>query len=40
MDRKGKEYLEEISGPGGYVVIDDVTMLPEKLPLVYKKLTV
>ncbi|SHJ26783.1 nitric oxide reductase activation protein NorD [Desulfofundulus thermosubterraneus] len=40
VDRKGKEYLEEIFGPGGYVVIDDVTMLPEKLPLIYKKLTV
>ncbi|MQL53886.1 hypothetical protein GFC01_16810 [Desulfofundulus thermobenzoicus] len=40
VDRKGKEYLEDIFGPGGYVVIDDVTMLPEKLPVIYKKLTI
>lgn len=40
VDRKGKEYLEKILGTAGYVVIDNVDLLPVKLPEIYKRLTV
>lgn len=40
VDHKGKEYLEKILGSVGYVVIDDVELLPVKLPEIYKRLTV
>jgi len=40
VDRKGKEYLEKIMGSVGYIVIDDIELLPVKLPELYKKLTV
>ncbi|KJS10345.1 MAG: hypothetical protein VR67_18765 [Peptococcaceae bacterium BRH_c8a] len=40
VDRKGKEYLEKIMGSVGYIVIDNIELLPVKLPELYKKLTV
>ncbi|OAT85554.1 VWA domain-containing protein [Desulfotomaculum copahuensis] len=40
VDRRGTDYLEDIFGDAGYVVIDDVTLLPLKLPDLYKRLTV
>lgn len=40
VDSKGKEYLEKIIGSIGYIVIDNIELLPVKLPELYKKLTV
>ncbi|WP_242492546.1 nitric oxide reductase activation protein NorD [Methanolobus psychrotolerans] len=39
VDRNPGEYLENIFSDVGYTIIDDALMLPETLPLLYKRLT-
>ncbi len=39
VDPRGSRYLEEIYGEVGYIVIDDVTSLPHRLPSIYRRLT-
>lgn len=39
VDKNPGEYLDYIFSDVGYTIIDDALMLPERLPLLYKKLT-
>ncbi len=39
LDKKADNYIQDIFGPGGYTVIDNVEKLPEKLPLLFTALT-
>ncbi|WP_340820170.1 VWA domain-containing protein [Methanolobus sp. WCC4] len=39
VDKNPGEYLDNIFSDVGYTIIDDALMLPETLPLVYKRLT-
>ncbi len=39
LDKKADEYIQDIFGPAGYTVIDNVEKLPEKLPLLFTALT-
>ncbi|HEB57555.1 MAG TPA: VWA domain-containing protein, partial [Gammaproteobacteria bacterium] len=39
LDKKADEYIQDIFGPGGYTVIDNIEKLPEKLPLLFTALT-
>ncbi|WP_292468028.1 nitric oxide reductase activation protein NorD [Methanolobus sp.] len=39
VDRNPGEYLDNIFSDVGYTIIDDALMLPETLPLLYKRLT-
>ena len=39
LDRKADDYIQDIFGAGGYIIIDHVEKLPEKLPLVLASLT-
>ncbi len=39
VDPRGGKYLEELYGEVGYIVIEDVEALPEKLPRIYRRLT-
>jgi hypothetical protein len=39
VDKNPGEYLNNIFSDVGYTIIDDVLMLPEMLPLLYKRLT-
>jgi nitric oxide reductase activation protein len=39
VDPRGQDYLAEMYGEVGYLVIDRVEKLPEQLPLIYRRLT-
>ncbi len=39
LDKKADDYIQDIFGPGGYTVIDNIEKLPEKLPLLFTALT-
>ncbi|MCW9024743.1 MAG: hypothetical protein OQK73_08670 [Gammaproteobacteria bacterium] len=39
LDKKADDYIQDIFGPGGYSVIDNVEKLPEKLPMLFTSLT-
>jgi nitric oxide reductase activation protein len=39
VDKRAKEYMEQIFSQLGYVLINDVGMLPVKLPEIYRRLT-
>ena len=39
LDKKADDYIQDIFGPGGYSVIDNIEKLPEKLPLLFTALT-
>jgi len=39
VDRQGAEYLEGMYGEVAYTVIEDVSSLPRRLPILYRKLT-
>ena len=39
VDPYGQEYLASMYGPHSYIVIDNVESLPQKLPRVYRRLT-
>ncbi|MDK2948300.1 MAG: nitric oxide reductase NorD protein, partial [Methanolobus sp.] len=39
VDKNPGEYLNNIFSDVGYTIIDDALMLPEMLPLLYKRLT-
>jgi nitric oxide reductase NorD protein len=39
LDPRADEYVSRIFGPTGYVVLDNVVRLPERLPLLYAGLT-
>ncbi|MSQ40060.1 MAG: hypothetical protein EXR55_00030 [Dehalococcoidia bacterium] len=40
VDRSGHDYLKTMMSDMGYEVLDDITQLPERLPYLYRKLTV
>jgi nitric oxide reductase NorD protein len=40
VDKAGHDYLKSMCGDMGYEVLADIWTLPERLPLLYKKLTV
>ena len=40
VDKEGAEYLKGMYGEVSYLVVDRIESLPEKLPLIYKRLTV
>jgi nitric oxide reductase NorD protein len=40
VDRAGHDYLKTMMSDMGYEVLDDITQLPERLPYLYRKLTV
>lgn len=39
VDREAKDYLEHMFGEVNYIIIDDIKTLPEKLPMIYRRLT-
>ncbi len=39
LDKKADDYIEDIFGPGGYTVVDNISKLPEKLPMIFTALT-
>ena len=39
IDKKASEYVKFMFGDIGYTIVDEISSLPEKLPLIYKKLT-
>ncbi|UNC91572.1 nitric oxide reductase activation protein NorD [Candidatus Contubernalis alkaliaceticus] len=39
VDKQAKQYMDKIFGQVGYVLINDVDMLPAKLPEIYRRLT-
>lgn len=39
VDPRGSDYLAGMYGASGYLVVEDVESLPEKLPLLYRRLT-
>ena len=39
VDPYGQEYLASMYGPHSYIVIDNVEALPQKLPKIYRRLT-
>ncbi|MBI2865515.1 MAG: hypothetical protein HYX94_13275 [Chloroflexi bacterium] len=39
VDRRGHDYLKAMCGDIGYEVLDDITSLPKRLPLLYRRLT-
>ncbi len=39
LDPKADDYVARIFGQKGYMVVDDVNCLPERLPLLYAGLT-
>lgn len=39
VDKEAEEYLDNIFSDSGYIIIDDVQKIPERLPLIYKKIT-
>ncbi len=39
VDPRGQDYLEDMYGEVGFVVIDRVDRLPDRLPLIYRRLT-
>ncbi len=40
VDRAGHDYMKTMMSDMGYEVLDDITQLPERLPYLYRKLTV
>ena len=40
VDKAGHDYLKSMCGDMGYEVLDDIWALPERLPMLYKKLTI
>ena len=40
VDKAGHDYLKSMCGDMGYEVLSDIWALPERLPMLYKKLTV
>ena len=40
VDKAGHDYLKTMCQDMGYEVLDDITALPERLPMLYRKLTV
>ncbi len=39
IDRDGEQELRDLYGEVGYTIIDDVLSLPERLPMIYRRLT-
>jgi nitric oxide reductase NorD protein len=39
IDREGPDYLEGMYGEVAYTVVDDVSSLPRRLPMIYRRLT-
>ncbi|WP_157197257.1 nitric oxide reductase activation protein NorD [Methanohalobium evestigatum] len=39
VDKEAKDYMDSIFSDAGYTIIDDVALIPERLPMIYKKLT-
>ena len=39
IDREARDYLPHMYGASHYVIIDDVAMLPRKVPDIYRRLT-
>jgi nitric oxide reductase NorD protein len=39
LDAEGKDFLPDLYTHDNYIVIDDINSLPEKLPAIYKRLT-
>lgn len=39
VDKQAKQYMDNIFGQVGYILINDVAMLPAKLPEIYRRLT-
>lgn len=39
VDKNGHDYLKAMCGDMGYEVLSDIRMLPQRLPMLYKKLT-
>jgi len=39
LDKKADDYIEDIFGPAGYTVVDNIQKLPEKLPMIFTALT-
>ena len=39
VDKAGHDYLKAMCGDMGYEVLDDIFSLPERLPMLYRKLT-
>ena len=40
VDKAGHDYLKTMMGDMGYEVLSDISMLPQRLPELYKRLTV
>ena len=40
MDKAGHDYLKTMCQDMGYEILDDVTALPSRLPMLYSKLSV
>ena len=40
VDKAGHDYLQTMCGDMGYEVLDDIFTLPERLPMLYRRLTV
>ncbi|MCH8107351.1 MAG: hypothetical protein IIB30_03225, partial [Chloroflexi bacterium] len=39
VDKAGHDYLKSMCGDMGYEVLGDIWSLPERLPMLYRKLT-
>lgn len=39
VDKEAEDYLDNIFSDPGYIIIDDAQKIPERLPLIYKKIT-
>ena len=39
VDKSGHDYLKQMCGDMSYEVLDDIWALPERLPMLYRKLT-
>ena len=40
VDKAGHDYLKSMCGDMGYEVLDDINALPERLPMLYRQLTI
>jgi nitric oxide reductase NorD protein len=40
VDKAGHDYLKTMMGDMGYEILSDISMLPQRLPELYKRLTV
>jgi nitric oxide reductase activation protein len=39
VDKEGHDYLGQMAGDIGYEIVNDIEMLPSRLPTLYRKLT-